>query len=94
MADAGEAWQALTLTRIPPHSGKEMIAALKRAGFSEARQRGSHVSLLNPNKKLSRPIIVPLHRDLPDFIVSKNLKTAGITPEEYLEFLGKGQRKK
>jgi predicted RNA binding protein YcfA (HicA-like mRNA interferase family) len=80
--------------RIPPHSGKDMIAALERAGFFKHHQRGSHVYLFSKDKKLARPLTVPLYRELPDFIVFKNLKTAGISPTEYLNLLGKGRNKK
>ena len=78
------------MSKIPPHSGKEMIAALLRAGFTEDRTSGDHVVLAKPG--LARPVIVPLYNELPDFIVSNNLRTAGISRKEYLVLMGKRRR--
>jgi len=33
------------MPKLPVISGKELVAALKKAGFVEVRQKGSHVSL-------------------------------------------------
>ena len=35
----------LLMPKLPVISGKELIALLKRTGFVEVRQKGSHVSL-------------------------------------------------
>ena len=75
------------MSKIPPHSGKEMFAALLRAGFTHERTVGDHVVLTKPG--LSRPVIVPLYDELPDFIVSNNLRTAGLNRKEYLVLMGK-----
>lgn len=75
------------MSKIPPHSGKEMVAALLRAGFTVERTSGDHVILAKPG--LARPVIVPLCDELPDFIVSNNLRTAGISRKDYLVLLRK-----
>ena len=78
------------MSKIPPHSGKEMIAALLRAGFTQDRTSGDHVVLTKPG--LARPVIVPLWDELPDFVVSNNIRTAGISRKEYLVLMGKRRR--
>jgi predicted RNA binding protein YcfA (HicA-like mRNA interferase family) len=78
------------MSRIPPHSGKEMIDAFLRAGFVRERTSGDHVALWREG--LLRPVIVPLYAELPDFIVSNNLRTAGIGRKEYLALLGKHRK--
>ena len=35
-------------SRLPALTGKEVIRALRKAGFVESRQRGSHVMLVHP----------------------------------------------
>ena len=35
-------------SRLPALTGKELIRALRKAGFVESRQRGSHVMLVGP----------------------------------------------
>jgi hypothetical protein len=34
-----------SMTRLPSVSGERLVRALKRAGFIQLRQKGSHVSL-------------------------------------------------
>lgn len=36
--------------RLPFQSGKELIRVLSKAGYSEVRQRGSHIHLSCPGK--------------------------------------------
>ncbi len=69
-----------------------MIAALKAAGFEEDRTKGDHVVLVGPG--LLQPLVIPLWKELPDFIVSNNLRTAGISRKAYLELLGKRKRRR
>ncbi|MDI7268350.1 MAG: type II toxin-antitoxin system HicA family toxin [Myxococcota bacterium] len=64
-----------------------MIAALLRAGFTHERTVGGHAVLTKPG--IARPVIVPLWNELPEFIVSNNLRTAGISRKEYLVLMGK-----
>jgi predicted RNA binding protein YcfA (HicA-like mRNA interferase family) len=64
-----------------------MIAALLRAGFVEERTSGDHVVISKPG--LARPVIVPLWNELAEFVVSNNLRTAGISRKEYLVLLGR-----
>ncbi|OFV81684.1 MAG: hypothetical protein A2Y78_14535 [Acidobacteria bacterium RBG_13_68_16] len=44
--------------KLPQVSGDELLRALKRLGFVEQRQRGSHVHLkrLSDNRRLTVPI--------------------------------------
>ena len=44
---------------IPALTAKKIIRALKRAGFIEDRQKGSHVILLHPITKARA--VVPVH---------------------------------
>ena len=78
------------MTKIPSHRGKQMVAALKKAEFRVDRQEGDHVVLVKEG--IARPVIVPLWEDLPAFIISNNLRTAGLSRKEYVELL-KGRRR-
>jgi predicted RNA binding protein YcfA (HicA-like mRNA interferase family) len=46
------------MTRLPRLKGKEVVRALKRAGFDVLRTRGSHVFLKHPD---GRATTVPIH---------------------------------
>ncbi len=64
----------------------DMVAALKRAGFVEKRQKGSHLVMWHEAKR--RTTIVALHgRDLPGPTLKEILKQAGITSAEFRELL-------
>jgi len=63
--------------------GKVFLAA----GFKFARQEGSHRSYVKPG--ISRPIVIPTYDEIPISIIRNNLKTAGISREEYLRLLEK-----
>ena len=57
----------------------------RSAGFKFARQEGSHRSYTKPG--LTRPIVIPTYDGIPLSIVKNNLKTAGISREEYFRLL-------
>jgi predicted RNA binding protein YcfA (HicA-like mRNA interferase family) len=62
------------------------VGALKRAGFVEKRQKGSHVILWHEGKQ--RTTIVALHgRDLPPPTLKDIIKQAGLTEAEFMDLL-------
>ena len=46
------------MTRLPRVTGREVVAALRRAGFEVARIKGSHHFLRHPD---GRGTVVPVH---------------------------------
>lgn len=72
--------------RLPQLSARQLIRALLRAGFIEEHQRGSHLSLTNPNT--GRQTVVPVHPgDLNRGLLKAILKQTGISEEELRELL-------
>lgn len=65
-------------------NARELLAFLRKAGFAEQRQTGSHVILKNAEGKT---LVVPVHRgkDLPKGLFLRILKDAGFTIEEFRE---------
>jgi predicted RNA binding protein YcfA (HicA-like mRNA interferase family) len=75
------------MPKLPSVSGERVVRALKRAGFLELRQRGSHVSLeKRVGEKLLRTV-VPMHSSLSKGTLSDILKQSGLSVEEFLELL-------
>ena len=64
-------------------SGRQAIAALRRLGFVEVRQSGSHVRL----QRASVGVAVPLHGSLKPKTLLSILRQAGIPIEEFQQFL-------
>ena len=52
-----------------------------------ARQEGSHRSYVKPG--ITRPVVIPTYSEVPVSIIRTNLKTAGISREEFLALLAK-----
>ena len=64
-----------------PYTAREVLARLKRAGFEEVRQTGSHLILRHPDGRLT---FVAMHRrDVPTGTFRKILKPAGLSEEEF-----------
>lgn len=62
-------------------------------GYEYKRQRGSH--RVYKKADILRPVIVPVHNfDLPVTIILTNLRTMGITTEQYLDYLATHKKKR
>jgi predicted RNA binding protein YcfA (HicA-like mRNA interferase family) len=72
---------------LPAVSGRELIRALRRVGFIELRQKGSHVSLEKRNADGYWRTVVPLHREIRPGTLSDILNQSGLSKEELRELL-------
>lgn len=60
-----------------PMSPKEIIKLLKKNGFQEVSQNGSHIKLRNP--ETGRTVVIPYHsKDLKKGLEQAILKQAGL----------------
>ena len=74
---------------MPKYRGikpEDLIRALKRAGFVEKRQRGSHFIMSNEAGQIA---VIPMHkgRDIPIGTLRGILRDAKLTPEEFEKLL-------
>ena len=60
---------------------QQVIRALQSLGWSIARQKGSHISLVKPGS--FRPIVIPAHSPVKLGTLLSNLRTAGISKEQF-----------
>ncbi|MGQ9557724.1 MAG: type II toxin-antitoxin system HicA family toxin [Desulfurispora sp.] len=72
--------------RLPRVSGKDILAALKRNGFTLVDIEGSHHYLLSPAGKI---VTIPVHgqRILKPKTLKSILNQAGLTAEELIDLL-------
>jgi predicted RNA binding protein YcfA (HicA-like mRNA interferase family) len=75
------------MPKLPSVSGERLIRALKRAGFVELRQKGSHVSLEKRSGDKTWKTVVPTHSELAKGTLSDILKQCGLTVAELIELL-------
>lgn len=75
------------MANLPALSGRQVIRALERAGFSVVRVKGSHHIM----KKEGHPnnISVPVHSNQPLKLgtLRSIIRQAGMTEEEFLSYL-------
>jgi predicted RNA binding protein YcfA (HicA-like mRNA interferase family) len=66
-------------------SGREVRAALERAGFVFRRQTGSHM-MLRRDQPHAR-VVVPDHRQLRSGTLRRIIADAGLTVEQFIQLL-------
>ena len=68
--------------KLKPLPAREVIRRLKKAGFVEERQRGSHLRLWRESDR--KMVIVPIHPgDIPKGTLRGIIRDAGLTVEEF-----------
>jgi predicted RNA binding protein YcfA (HicA-like mRNA interferase family) len=75
------------MPKLPRIPSREAIRALKRLGFEEVRQTGSHLVLKRDTDDGVIGCVVPVHQELRVRTLSSILKKAQVTPEEFIENL-------
>ncbi|MEK6608430.1 MAG: type II toxin-antitoxin system HicA family toxin [Myxococcota bacterium] len=70
---------------MPVLSGDDCVRALKRAGYTVLRQRGSHIRLACPGRP---PVTVPMHTTLDRGTLAAILRTTQISIEQFLVLRG------
>jgi predicted RNA binding protein YcfA (HicA-like mRNA interferase family) len=77
------------MPRIAPVHWQDLEKVFLSAGFRLARQEGSHRSYVKAG--ILRPVVIPTYDQVPVSIIRNNLKTAGISRDEYLLLLRAGR---
>jgi predicted RNA binding protein YcfA (HicA-like mRNA interferase family) len=73
--------------KLPSVNSRQLIRALKKAGFEEQRQRGSHLHLKRDSD--GKRVTVPVHkgRSIPTGTLRAILRDADISVDAFLELL-------
>lgn len=74
------------MTSLPSLTGKELLSALKKAGFELLRIKGSHHFLRHSD---GRSTVVPVHsgEDIGPGILAKILRDCDLNREQFQKFL-------
>jgi predicted RNA binding protein YcfA (HicA-like mRNA interferase family) len=64
-------------------SGAEAVRALKRCGYLEVRQTGSHLIM----RSGSRTVVIPQHKPLKPGTLKGIIEQAGLSLEEFVDHL-------
>ena len=73
------------MSRLPQVSARDLIRFLKKQGFIEDRQAGSHLTLRHEARKVT--VTVPVHpgSDIGRGLAVRILKDAGFTVDAYMD---------
>jgi predicted RNA binding protein YcfA (HicA-like mRNA interferase family) len=73
------------MPKPPAISGQEAVRAFEKAGWTIARQRGSHVVLIKRGSIFT--LSIPLHDELGPGLLRDQIRKAGLTVEEFITLL-------
>ncbi len=68
---------------LKPCSGADAVQKFKLAGWTIARQKGSHVMMTKPDYQWT--LSIPLHNELGPGLLHKLIKQAGLTVDKFNE---------
>lgn len=75
------------MPKLPVLSGPKIIKALKKIGFEEKRQKGSHVILVKKIDDGTRAVVVPNHKEVDKGTLIEIIRQAGLKRKKFLELL-------
>lgn len=75
------------MAKLPSLNARKVIRALKRAGFVNDRQKGSHLILIH--SKTNARTVVPVHtgRTIKEPLLRAIVRDAKLTVDEFIELL-------
>ena len=73
------------MAKLTPLNWKVLEKVFLAAGFQFARQKSSHRSYHKAG--VARPVVIPTYDEVPVSIIRNNLRTAGLSREEYFRLL-------
>jgi len=73
------------MARLPMLSGTKAAKAFSKAGWSAARQTGSHLIMIKQGSMVT--LSVPMHSEIDRGTLRKLISLAGLSVEEFLDLL-------
>ncbi|HUQ85591.1 MAG TPA: type II toxin-antitoxin system HicA family toxin [Candidatus Limnocylindrales bacterium] len=70
---------------IKPIHHKKLVEFFEKSGWKYERTKGDHI--IFTKKGYLRPVVIPMYKTIPVFIIKNNLRTAKISNEEYFKGL-------
>jgi len=75
------------MVAIRPLPFQKLIKIFEAAGCNYNHTKGDHLIYHFPGSL--RPVVIPMYREVPVFVIRNNMKVIGMTREQYLEILDK-----
>ena len=69
---------------LRPVDFQTLAKVFERDGFRFQRQHGDH---LYTKAAVKRPLVIPMYKEVPVFVIKNLLRTAGMSRERYFDLL-------
>ena len=73
------------MRRIFPTDWRVQVKIFEKYGCKFMREKGSHLIFDHPDAR--RPVVIPKYNEIPVTIIKVNMRTVGMTREEYFNLL-------
>jgi predicted RNA binding protein YcfA (HicA-like mRNA interferase family) len=73
------------MPRLTPVHWRRLERVFLSVGFEFVRQQGSHRAYSRAGTP--RPVVIPVYDEVPVAVIKSNLKTAGLSREDYLRLI-------
>ena len=74
------------MSELPRISGREVVKALKKFGYEQDRQKGSHI-VLRQTSYPHRRVTVPDHKEVAKGTLRAIIREVGLTVDEFKDLL-------
>jgi predicted RNA binding protein YcfA (HicA-like mRNA interferase family) len=74
------------VSQLPRVSGREIVKALRKIGYEQDRQRGSHI-MLRQSASPHRRVTVPDHNEVAKGTLRAIIREVGLTVDEFKAIL-------
>lgn len=75
------------MPKISPVHYRKLCRIFELTGWKYVRTKGDH--MIYEKENYLRPVIIPKYKNIPQFVILNNLRTAKISRSEYLSLLKK-----
>jgi len=75
------------MAKLPVLSGRDVVKALSKIGFSQKRQKDSHIIFVKEDKERKRAVVIPNHKEIDKGTLIEIIRQTGLKRDEFLELL-------
>lgn len=71
--------------KIKPIHYQTLVKVFEKVGCTYSRTRGDHLVFHYPGA--IRPVVIPMYKEVPAFVIKNNMRIVGMSREEYFDIL-------
>ena len=71
--------------KIKPIHYQTLVKVFEIAGCTYSRTRGDHLVFHYPGA--IRPVVIPMYKEVPAFVIKNNMRIIGMSREDYFDIL-------